>query len=297
MTSGGSASYNGGMKRALGAVLLVTVSVAAAGCVGSSVKGEPGPAPSSPLLAAAQVQVAAYPNGQVWICPPYAIATVAGPEAAPNCRGDLRAEGVQVSALHSHLKGVRWGMLRLVGVYRNGTFHVTSQGHWRVAPNPYSPFNAPIPCRAPAGDWRLVAPTQAQRATISRYQYAHRGDLVSISFFHDATILVVASTHPARARAILGRAWPRQLCVVKARYSRRFVNRVRAKVLGLMQPLSRAARYGWVTGAGGYGVNARGQTTISLQVLIETPQLRAFLRRLPRGVVALESTFQPVPRL
>jgi hypothetical protein len=40
-------------------------------------------------------------------------------------------------------------------------------------------------------------------------------------------------------------------------------------------------------------VNAHGETTISLQILIETQQLRAFLRRLPRGIVALESEFQP----
>jgi hypothetical protein len=68
---------------------------------------------------------------------------------------------------------------------------------------------------------------------------------------------------------------------------------VRQKVLGLMQPMSQAARYGWVTGAGGYGVNSGGQTTISLDVLLKTPELKAFLRRLPRGIVSVESTFQP----
>lgn len=61
-----------------------------------------------------------------------------------------------------------------------------------------------------------------------------------------------------------------------------------------MQRASRSGRYGWINEAGGYGVNDRGQTTISLGVLIETPALQAFVRRFPRGLVALESTFRPV---
>jgi hypothetical protein len=58
--------------------------------------------------------------------------------------------------------------------------------------------------------------------------------------------------------------------------------------------MSRAARYGWVTGAGGYGVNAHGETTISLEVMIETTQLRTFLRKLPRGIVSVDTEFRPV---
>ena len=255
--------------------------------------------PDSQSLAAAQVQVVANASSNVRICPAYGNGLVAGSPQVPFCGNGLRAVGVDTSALHSHVAGQpeRWGLLHLAGVYRDDTFRVTAQGPWRVAPNPPSPFEGPIPCRAPVGGWRFVVAPETQRKTIHEYQRAHRGDLVSVSFFHDGKILVVASSHPARTRALLGPAWPHQLCVVPARYSRPFVNRVRAKVLSLMRPMSRAARYGWVTGAGGYGVNDRGETTISLDVLIETPQLRAFLRRLPQGIVALDSTFQPVPRL
>jgi hypothetical protein len=296
MTKGAPAPYNEGMKPALIA-LLVAIGAVGSSCGGSSVKGEPGPPSADPLLAAAQVQVVAYPDGNVRICPPYVDGGVVGPPAAPNCHGGLRATGVRVASLGNHLKGVSWGYVHLVGVYRDGTFAVTSQRPYQTAPNPPSPFDGPIPCRAPVGGWRLVVAPEAQRKTIEEYQRAHKGDLVSVSFFRDDTILVVASSHPVRTRALLGPSWPRQLCVVRARYSLPFVNRVRAKVLSLMRPMSRSAHYGWVTGAGGYGVNDLGQTTISLEILIETPQLRTFLRRLPRGMVALDSTFQPVPRL
>jgi hypothetical protein len=279
------------MKSAL-VVLLAAFAVAAAGCGSSGSRPAPGPpAAGGQLLEAPQAQVVEYPDGSVWICPPYADGGVAGLPAAPNCRGGLPAKGIKVDGLHSHVKGVHWGLLHVMGVYRDGTFWVRSQGPWRVAPNPYSPFEGPVPCRAPSGGWRSAASPESQRATIGAYQRAHRGDLVSVSFFRN--VLVVASSHPARTRALLGPDWPKQICVVRSTYSRPFVNRVREKVLGLMRPVSRAARYGWVTGAGGYGVNARGETTISLQVLIETQQLRAFLRLLPRGIVALESEFQP----
>jgi hypothetical protein len=275
-------------------VLLVAVAVVA-GCGGTASKGEPTPpttlAQGQQLLEAPQAQVVAYPDGTVWICPPYLDGGVAGPPSVPNCRGGLRAEGVKVDGLQSHLNGARWGLLHLIGVYGGGPFQVISQGTWQVTPNQPSPFDGPVPCRAPAGGWRAAEPP-SQRSTITAYQRAHRGDLVSVSFFHE--VLVVASSHPARTRALLGPDWPKQICVVRATYSRPYVNRVREKVLGLIQPTSRAARYGWVTGAGGYGVNAHGETTISLQVMLETPQLRAFLGRLPRGIVALETEFRPI---
>jgi hypothetical protein len=279
--------------RLAGLAFLAAVAMAAAGC-GSGSKATPGPpAKRGQLLEAPQVQVVAYPDGTVLICPPYIDDGVYGPPTAPSCRGGLKAEGIQVDGLHDHLKGVRWGRLHLLGVYRDGTFWVRAQSPWRVAPNPYSPFEGPIPCRPPGGGWRIVAPTDAQRATIAAYQRAHRGDLVSVSFFRGGTILVVASSHPARTRAGLARAWPRQICIVRARYSRAFVNRLRMRVIGLMRPMSRSRRYGWVTGAGGYGVNGHGETTISLSVLLETPELRAFLRRLPHGIVTVDSEFRP----
>jgi hypothetical protein len=288
VTDGGPAPYNDGMTVAPVALLAV-VAVVAAGC-GSSGEGRPVPSGSSPrLLEAPQVQVVAFPNGEVRICTG-ASDLMFGP---PACPFGPRVVGVRVDALpnHSSSPRERWGNLSLLGVYHDSTFRVRSQGRWRVAPDRGSPFDGPVPCPAPRGGWRAAESPASQRATIAAYQRTHRGDLVSVSFFHD--VLVVASSHPPRTRALLGPAWPRQLCVVRAHYSRPFVNRVRQKLLGLMRPMSQAARYGWVTGAGGYGVDAGGQTTISLQVLLETPELRAFLRRLPRGLVSVESTFRP----
>jgi hypothetical protein len=249
------------------------------------------------LLEAPQVQVVAYSSTDVRICPGYAM-SAAGPEQVPPCANGLPATGVDVSALTDQIPGQpeRWGSLHLVGVYQDGTFQVQSQGPPQTPPNPPSPYDGPIPCRAPAHGWRHTMPTQSQRATLDHY-YArvHHHDLVSAAFFH-GTVLVVSSVDPARTRAFFRPTWPRQLCVVKARHSRPFVNRVRAKLLRLVQPptSSGAALYGWVSGAGGYGTNAHGQLTLSLDVLIVTPALQTFLQHQPRGIVVVDSTFEPV---
>jgi hypothetical protein len=240
------------------------------------------------------VQVVVYPKDDFRICPDYAIA-LAGPPSVPPCRDGLPAIGVDFSALTNHIEGhaARWGYLYLVGRYRNGKFYVVSQR--RNGPRDLAgPSFATPPCAAPPGSWRLVAPSEAQRNTIAAYRRRHAGDITSVAFFHDATIPVIASTHPTRTRAALGRFWPRQLCVVSSRYSHATIERVRKRMVGLLATPSAAARYGWVTGAGGISCNGRGQPTTPLDVLIETPGLRGLLRHTPPGLVVVQPTLRPV---
>lgn len=256
-------------------------------------------ASSQAELSAAQMQVVEYSGDDVRICPPYANGLVAGPPQIPPCSTGLRAVGVDTSALTTHIAGhpERWGLLHLAGVYTDGTFHVTAQGPSQVAPNPPSPFGAPVPCPAPGGGWRFAAPTESQNKALNHYSVlAHHHDLVSIAMWHHASILVVSSADPARTRTVLGKYWPRQLCVVKARYPRALVDRVRARLVSLITAPGSpsAAKYGWPTGGGGTGVDRRGQLTTQLDVLLVTPQLRALLRKQPRGVVQVQATLAPV---
>jgi hypothetical protein len=93
---------------------------------------------------------------------------------------------------------------------------------------------------------------------------------------------------------VLGRYWPNQLCVVRARYSAALIDRVRARMVRLMRPSSRSATYGWISEAGGLSENDEGQPTTPITVLIVTPQLRALLRHQPPGLVVVESVLRPV---
>jgi hypothetical protein len=178
-------------------------------------------------------------------------------------------------------------------VLRDGVFQVVSQR--RPAPFTGAPFLPTPPCAAPPGGWRLVAPTPVQESTLFHYlSLAHHDDLTSIAFFHHGRIPVVTSTHPRRTREVLGRYWPDQLCVVRARYPRGLINRVRHRLVRLMWPSARAARYGWISEAGGLSESNAGQPITPITVLIVTPRLRAVLRRQPPGLVVVESILRPV---
>lgn len=288
------------MKAKLTVIAVLTAALAA--CGGSYAKPKPtglrllpdrAGKPVTDHLLGAEVLVVAYPNGKVRICGVQTSDLMFGP---PGCPDGPRAVGVRVDALTSRSPTERWGYVYLVGIYRNGTFTVTSQGGRPPRSSmPAGSFLRTPPCAPPRRGWRLVAPTEAQRATITKYERAHRGDLVSIAFFHDDTILTVASTHPKPTRAVLSRTWPRQLCVVRAQYSRPLVNQVRARLIRFIK-LRPHARYGWINGAGGNSVSKNGQPTVSLDVLIETPVLRKLLRHLPPEIVVVQRTFQPVSR-
>lgn len=244
------------------------------------------------------VQVVAYANGQIRICPDYAIALDLGPAPPPNCSDGLRATGIQTDALPNHASSPaeRWGSLYLVGRYHNdGTFSVSSQSPQApTGSNPSGSNLATPPCRRPRGGWRLVTPTLAQQNAIPTYKRRYPRDITSVAMFHDATIPTIASTHPRRTRTALARAWPRQLCVVRSRYSLKVIWHTRRRLVKVLTSGPKAARYGWISGAGGISCTGRGQPTTPLEVLIETPALRALLRRQPRGLVVLDATIHPV---
>jgi hypothetical protein len=95
---------------------------------------------------------------------------------------------------------------------------------------------------------------------------------------------------------VLGPYWRRQLCVVKARYTRATLIGVGKRMERLMASRSSAA-YGWISGAGGTCASDSGQPTTCVEVLLETPRLRALVRRLPRGLLVVQATLRPVGRV
>jgi hypothetical protein len=285
------------MKAALVAVVAVLTAVAA-GCGGSHSRASPGPAPPGRLLAG-QVQVVWYSSDNVRICPAFGEALAfGGSDQPPPCRNGLRTVGVDTSLLTEHAQGQteHWGFLYLVGRYRGGIFSVTSQRLHGPPARPTVGYLARPPCPAPPGGWLLRSRTQAQERTLEHYsKLAGHHDLVSIAFFDHGSVLTVASSDPARTRAVLGPYWRRRLCVIKATYSRATLVHVGKRLERLMTS-RRSASYGWITGAGGSCGKNSGQPTTCLEVLLETPHLRALLRSLPRGIVDVQAALSPVAR-
>ena len=282
------------MKAAIVAVVAV-LAVVGAGC-GSG--GGPHSVAKGRLLAG-QVQVVWYSSDNLRICPNFATPGDFGPVAPPPCLDGLRVVGVDTSLLTEHAQGhtEHWGYLYLVGRYRDNLFTVTSQRLHGPTTQPVGSSLENPPCPTPRGGWLLTNRTPLQERTIEHYShFAHHHDLVSIAFFDQGSVLTVASSHPARTRRVLGPYWPRQLCVVEARYSRATLVGVGKRLERLMTS-KRSAELGWITGAGGTGpLNDDAEPTTSVEVLLETPQLWALLRRLPRGLVVVDAALRPVGR-
>lgn len=293
------------MSRTLTLVLLATAAAAATGR-GSAAKvvhsrffiEQRLVAVRQPLLAG-EVQVVAYSSSGVRICPPYADPLVYRPPRVPACKSGLPVTGVDVSALDRQEKGkpARWSYLYLVGRYAHGAFAVTSQRQSAPRTRGHDPF-AKVPCPTPRGGWVLKR-SSAQLEAVNHYRRltGHR-DIMSLAYFDRGSILTLASTNPARTRAVVGRYGPRQLCVVKARYGPGVVARVRHRIRHLLGVVFKpnAGQWGWPTGGAGIGVSPGGQPTTSLEVLIVTPKLRAYLRRQPPGIVVVDASLRPVAR-
>jgi hypothetical protein len=283
------------MKPALIALVTV-VGVAGTGCGGS---GRSAPPPRAPLHGprlAGQVLVAADGSGPARICGIQTSDLMFGP---PGCVGGPRAVGIDPDALrqHSFKPAERWDYLYVVGRYRAGNFYVISYRRHGPPNQLVGTSFDKVPCVAPPGGWRISAPTQGQRGSVDHYsKLSHHHDLVDIAYFDHGSILTVASSNPARTRAVLGRYWPHQLCVVKAGYSRALVIREGKKMVALLkQPGgASAAVFGWPSGGGGTSVSGLGQPTTNLEVLLVTPQLRAYMRKQPPGLVQVQAMLNPV---
>jgi hypothetical protein len=278
------------MKRRLAvALVLVLAGFAAASASNASRDGK---------LLGGYVQVVAYSSGQVRICPDYAVAVGSRSTPSPDCSTGLPAVGVQTDALpnQSSNPDERWGYLYLVGTYDGGTFSVSSQS--QQAPpgsNPPGPTFGKPPCRRLGGEWGVVHPAPVQFDTIRAYKRRYPRDITSVAMFDNATVATIASTHPRRTFAALERAWPKQLCVVRSRYSLATIWRTRKKMVKLLELQGSAtALYGWISGAGGISCNDQGEPTTPLELLIETPALGAVLGGQPRGLVVLDAALHPV---
>lgn len=294
MTNGASAPYDESMRAAL-ATVVALVGTLTAGCGASSAHTSITAVARGPLLAG-QVLVVATPSGGVHICGNQNSDLMLGP---PGCSPGPRAVGLQTDMLtgHSSKPDERWGYLYLEGHYGHGTFSVTSQ---RLHVPPTEPAGTvtfdKTPCAAPRDGWLLRTPSQAQRSTVEHYsRLAHHRDLVDIAFYDHGSILTVASSHPARTREVLARHWPRQLCVLKARYSRATLIGVGKRMVRLMTS-SRSPSYGWINGAGGTCGSNNGQPKTCVEVLLETPKLRALARSLPQGLLGVDPVLRPVRR-
>lgn len=291
------------MKRALSLVVLAAAAGIAAGCGATTVAVVVSHSDSSavplhgPVLGG-EVTVVAFSKDHVLLCTSTWNDGVFHSPPQPPCRSGIRAVGVHVGALAKQEgQSSRWGPLYLVGRYAGGTFYVTSQRHWAPTVRTKDPMAKP-PCPTPRGGWRYVRSGEQLHAVNHYRRLTGHRDITSLAYF-GGEILTLASTHPARTRAVVGRYGHNQLCVVKSRYTPLVIRDVRHRAVRILTHFGMgkdAATWGWPSGAGGQSVSRTGQPTTPLDVFVVTPRLQAFLDRQPPGVIRVEAALHPLGR-
>jgi hypothetical protein len=200
------------------------------------------------------------------------------------CDGQIRLRGFDFSGLKLQPvgHGVELGAANVKGVYRSGVLTVMAQGRPRLL-QPKPLLNA-LPCRQPAGGWPST-PVSSSSLWQAVHAYRPQSDLTARYFFrsHGTTVAAVASTHPARTRRALEPLLPGRLCIVRSQYGNRTIDKVRTR-LAAGPP---GIREGFELSPAVFGPG-RAQPVIQLSIAwFVTPQLRAFLRTMPRGLIQL----------
>jgi hypothetical protein len=249
---------------------------------------------SSPIVGGSGV-VVAYSAQDVRFCNgPMTLALTPGP---PRCGDAIRVRGVDLSRLRDRVSrhGRTWGRAYLAGSFSNGTLTVERQGPPRPAPSSGPSLRNP-PCAAPPGGWATGPPSVSARRALDSYRARFPADVVAVAIFHPVSggsAVTIASTNPARTRAILSPPFRRRLCVVRSRYRAAVVRRTKDSLTALLRRSSSPSRRYEMTGVG-LTVSEQGQPRVLVEALVETSGLRRVVASEPAGLVEIVSWLRPV---
>lgn len=251
-------------------------------------------ASSSPLVGGSGV-VVAYSAQDVRFCDgPMTLALTPGP---PRCEDAIRVKGVDLARLRDRVSrhGRTWGLAYLAGTFRSGTLTVARQGPPKPAPNSGPSLRNP-PCAAPPGGWPSGPPSASARRALDSYRVRFPDDVVAVAIFHPSSggsVVTIASTDPARTRAILGTPFRGRLCIVRSRYRAAVVRRVKASLTALLRRSSSPRGRYEMTGVG-LTVSEQGQPRVLVEALVETSALRRVVASKPAGLVEVVPWLRPV---
>jgi hypothetical protein len=251
-------------------------------------------ASSSPVVGGSGI-VVAYSARDVRFCNgPMTLALRPGP---PRCGDAVRVTGVDLSRLEDRVSrhGTTWGRAYLAGTFGNGTLTVERQGPPKPAVSSGPSLRRP-PCAAPRGGWARGPSSVSAGRALDAYRTRFPADVVSVAIFHPgsgARVVTIASTNPARTRAILGSPFRRRLCVVRSRYQVAVVRRAKASLTALLRRSSSPSGRYEMTGVG-LTVSKQGQPRVLVEALVETSGLRRVVASKPAGLVEVVPWLRPV---
>ena len=234
-------------------------------------------------------QVIGY-GGEVWFDPPLPVPLVAcapGHEPGPRPSGiGVLTSGVDLDRLQFRVEkdGAVAGMATLTGVWRGDRLHVDEQSDEPPDPEPW-PFWSTPPCPPPPQGW----PQVPEGSNIEPSPPENIPGRVSVVLFRPTptqVVLVVATSQPDAAEALLRPIYGDALCVVASRWSPDQVQAVR-----------QALRDHW-TKWGVYEVadhaGEDAQVTVSAKVVRVLPDMAEWSLTLPYEIFEVTPWLGPI---
>jgi hypothetical protein len=235
-------------------------------------------------------QVIGY-RGEVWFDPPLPVPAVAyapGHEPAPRPSGiGVLTSGVDLDRLRFRVEkdGAVAGLATLTGVWRDGCLHVVEQSEEPLDPEPWRPFWSTPPCPPPTRGW----PQVPEGSNIEPSPPESIPGRVSVVIFRPTptqVVLVVATSQPDAAEALLRPIYGDALCVVASRWSPDQVEAVRQALHEHWEE--------WGVYQFGDQAGEDAQVTVSAKVVRVLPEMAEWSLTLPYGIVEVTPWLGPI---
>lgn len=235
-------------------------------------------------------QVIGY-GDDVWFDPPLPVPLIAyapGHEPAPRPSGiGVLTSGVDLNRLRFRFEkdGAVSGLATLTGVWRGDRLHVDEQSEEPLDPEPWRPFWSTPPCPPPTHGW----PQVPEGSNIEPSPPESIPGRVSVVVFRPTptqVALVVATSQPDAAEALLRPIYGDALCIVESRWSPDQVGDVRQ---ALHEHWAE-----WGIYELGDQVGEDAQVTVSAKVVRVLPDMAEWSLTLPDGIFDVTSWLGPV---
>jgi hypothetical protein len=226
-----------------------------------------------------------------WFDPPHWVAGPGKPGGrlvGPVSKMALRVTGADFSAVTGRFEkdGAVEGWATLTGTWAGGEFLAVRQEPPAPRPAARTPWVTP-PCPPPEGGWPAGPGTTPELAS-DLTDLAGTGATVAVTWFRpgeDQPVLVVAAADPAAVEARLRPRLGGSLCVVPSRWTKAQLDDVTSQ---LHQRLGQ-----WSLSTLGRTSAADGQALISAHLFRILPEIAAWARSVPPGIVAFKPWLLP----
>jgi hypothetical protein len=206
----------------------------------------------------------------------------------PRSRYSVRLVGADPSAVPTEFApgNVIPEHVTITGEWRDGVIEVLSQSP-DGPPRPVVTELKSPPCSPPVGGW--PEGQKDENIDVDLRDLVASGKAVTVAIFRPSlyqAVLVVAAIDGEAVESVLRPQLKARLCVVASRWSRRYLDEIRAHLVARMQD--------WTIDMIGEGVDELAQANITAKSMLVTPEMADWAQDIEPDVLTLEPSLVPV---